>query len=186
MLKNPKETFLKYQVLCANCNWIKRYENQEEFNYLEQYSKAGETSVIKGSKEKSYCLDGLNRNTVVFRTKVNHIMIRGCDDTKIYLNGGTISGIDVLKGSNISVTTPKHNFTNVEISNYTQLKGLLDKNTLIYIINSIDVFVNQKNIGVNPFNQLKLVYKKYDYQERINIGNIPIKLFVRGQTIDYC
>ena len=29
LLKNPKETFLKFQILCANCNWIKRYENQE-------------------------------------------------------------------------------------------------------------------------------------------------------------
>ena len=29
LLRNPKETFLKFQILCANCNWIKRYENQE-------------------------------------------------------------------------------------------------------------------------------------------------------------
>ena len=29
MLENPKELFSKFQVLCANCNWDKRYENQE-------------------------------------------------------------------------------------------------------------------------------------------------------------
>lgn len=29
LLKNPGEVFLKYQILCANCNWVKRYENQE-------------------------------------------------------------------------------------------------------------------------------------------------------------
>lgn len=29
ILLNPKEAFLKYQILCANCNWVKRYENQE-------------------------------------------------------------------------------------------------------------------------------------------------------------
>ena len=28
-LKHPLEAFKKYQILCANCNWIKRYENQE-------------------------------------------------------------------------------------------------------------------------------------------------------------
>ena len=28
-VKNPEEAKQKLQILCANCNWIKRYENQE-------------------------------------------------------------------------------------------------------------------------------------------------------------
>lgn len=30
-LDHPDETNKKFQVLCANCNWIKRYENKEVF-----------------------------------------------------------------------------------------------------------------------------------------------------------
>lgn len=29
IIKNPEESKIKYQILCANCNWIKRYENSE-------------------------------------------------------------------------------------------------------------------------------------------------------------
>jgi len=29
LLKNPQELFMKLQLLCANCNWIKRYEEHE-------------------------------------------------------------------------------------------------------------------------------------------------------------
>lgn len=29
MLKNPEKFKNKYQILCANCNWIKRYTNNE-------------------------------------------------------------------------------------------------------------------------------------------------------------
>ena len=28
-LSSPKELNEKYQILCANCNWIKRFENRE-------------------------------------------------------------------------------------------------------------------------------------------------------------
>lgn len=31
MLKNISEKKSKYQILCANCNWIKRFENNEQF-----------------------------------------------------------------------------------------------------------------------------------------------------------
>ncbi len=29
IIRNPEESKLKYQLLCANCNWIKRAENKE-------------------------------------------------------------------------------------------------------------------------------------------------------------
>ena len=144
------------------------------FNKSELYTKAGTTVVIGGNSERSYVLDGLNRNTIVFKRKINHLMIRDSDDTRIYLNGGTISGIDVLKGSNVSVRTPKHNFTNVEKSHHTQLGGAVDDDTLIHVTHSMDVFVNQKNLGVNPFSQsqLKLVYTTNDDENRIDIGEM--------------
>ena len=152
---------------------LKPYEVSFD-NELERYVEMGKTVVINGSKNKSYWLDGLNKNTIVFKSKVNHIMIRGCDDTRIYLNGGTISGIDILKGSNVSVRTPKHNYTNVEISNNTTLGGTIDNNSLIHVTNSMDVIVNHKNLHVNPFikAELKLVYTTDDNQERLDIGEL--------------
>ena len=29
IIKNPKESKKRYQLLCSNCNWIKRYEKNE-------------------------------------------------------------------------------------------------------------------------------------------------------------
>lgn len=151
---------------------LNKYKNK--FNESELYTKSGTTVVIDGNINYSYMLEGLNRNTVVFKNKINHLMIRNSDDTRIYLNNGTISGIDILKNVNVSVRTPKHNFTNVEKSTYTRLGGTVDDNSLIFVSNSMDVFVNHKNLMVNPFSQseLKLVYKTSDNEERIDIGEL--------------
>lgn len=39
-LKDIKEHKEEYQVLCANCNWIKKYENKEE-HYANQNKLKG-------------------------------------------------------------------------------------------------------------------------------------------------
>jgi len=33
-LRNPKELYEKFQLLCANCNWKKRYDKHESDNFL--------------------------------------------------------------------------------------------------------------------------------------------------------
>ena len=33
-----EELFSKYQLLCANCNWIKKYEDNEVKNFEEKKS----------------------------------------------------------------------------------------------------------------------------------------------------
>lgn len=38
-LKNIKENPLNYQILCANCNWIKRFENGETGTYYDKIIK---------------------------------------------------------------------------------------------------------------------------------------------------
>lgn len=44
-LKNIKENPTKYQLLCANCNWIKRHENKESVGYLNLYIASGNISA---------------------------------------------------------------------------------------------------------------------------------------------
>jgi len=39
VLKSIMEDLGEYQILCANCNWIKRYENGEMFDYLRKINK---------------------------------------------------------------------------------------------------------------------------------------------------
>jgi hypothetical protein len=42
--ENPKEAKKRYQVLCANCNWIKRYEN---FEWYAGSSAAAEAEKVE-------------------------------------------------------------------------------------------------------------------------------------------
>ncbi len=155
---------------------LDNYGDDQFNNRSELYTKPGISIIIDGSMELSYYLNGLSRNTIVFKTKVKHVMIRNCDDTRIYLNNGTIAGIDLLFGSNVSIRTPKHNFTNVEHSNHTRLGGMVDNDSLIHVTKSLDVFVNYKNLMVNPFSTkpLKMVYKSSKDQNRLDIGELSI------------
>ncbi len=174
-IKNQQQIYTLHGEKSKSKKQLDHYKDQTSFgNDSELYTKAGTSIVIDGSMERSYCLDGLNRNTVVFKNKIKHVMVRNCDDTRIYIQGGTIGGIDVLFGSNVSIRTPKHNFTNVELSQHTQLGGTVDSDSLIHVFQSLDVFVNHKNLMVNPFSTkpLKMVYKTNDTQDRLDIGEM--------------
>jgi hypothetical protein len=173
--KNINQVFTLHGEKSKTKKRLNHYNKDIQFkNLSELYTKPGTSIVIDGSMELSYCLNGLNRNTIVFRNKVKHVMIRNCDDTRIYLSGGTIAGIDLLYGSNVSIRTPKHNYTNVEQSNHTRLAGTVDNDSLIHVTKSLDVFINHKNLMVNPFSTkpLKMVYKTNDTQNRLDIGEM--------------
>lgn len=148
----------------------------DSFDEQQMYSKAGTTVVITGKMDQSYYLNGLNRNIVIFKTKIKHVMVRLCEDTRIFLNGGTVVGIDIMHGSNISLRTPKHNFTNVENSSFAKLNGDVDSDSLIHVTKSMDVFVNHKNLMVNPFHTkpLKMVFHSSNNEERLDIGELSI------------
>ena len=174
-IKNQQQIYTLHGEKSQTKKRLDHYKDQTSFgNIPELYTKGGTSIVIDGSMERSYCLDGLVRNTVVFKKKVKHVMVRNCDDTRIYIQGGTIAGIDVLFGSNVSIRTPKHNYTNVEQSHHTQLRGTVDGDSLIHVTKSLDVFVNHKNLMVNPFHTkpLKMVYKTNDTQDRLDIGEM--------------
>ena len=50
IINNPDEAKKKYQILCANCNWIKRYENKEvcRFDLKRRYS------IMIGERVRQY------------------------------------------------------------------------------------------------------------------------------------
>lgn len=172
--KNQNQIFTLHGEKSQTKKRLNIYDNQTGFVQPELYTKGGATIIIDGAMERSYCLNGLNRNTIVFKRKVKHVMVRNCDDTRIHFNQGTIAGIDILYGSNVSIRTPKHNFTNVEQSSHTKLGGTVDSDSLIHVTQSLDVFVNHKNLMVNPFSTkpLKMVYKSRSDQDRLDIGEM--------------
>jgi len=197
--RNQKQVFTLHGEKSQTKKHLYDYKGTSFGNMSELYTKGGTSIIIDGKMERSYCLDGLNRNTVLFKNKIKHVMVRNCDDTRVYLSSGTIAGIDVLYGSNVSLRTPKHNYTNVEQSTCTKLRGVVDNDSLIHVTQSLDVFVNHKNLMVNPFHTkpLKMVYKTNSEHERLDIGEMSTsptadscadrwetKLMLMGQDID--
>jgi len=158
-IENIKQVYTLHGEKSKTKKKLKQYVDRFEDN--EMYIKSGKTVIIEGSIQDSYFLNGLNRNTLVFKKKIKHIVIRDCTDCKVYINKGTVAGCDVMYGSNVSVITSKHNFVNVEQSSYTRLFGDIDQDSLIHVTQSLDVFANQKNLKVNGYNTkpLKMVYK---------------------------
>ena len=195
--KNQKQVYTLHGENSETKKSLHPYEGNFDENELSIQS--GKTTSIDGPMERSYCLEGLNQNIIVFKGKIKHVMIRHCDDTRVYLNGGSIAGVDVLYGSNVSLRTPKHNYTNVEQSSDVQLSGTVDCDSLIHITQSLDVFINNRNLMITPFSSekpLKMTYKDNSEHERLDIGELSIspvaescderwktKLMLMGQDI---
>lgn len=172
--KNIAQVFTLHGEKSETKKKLNNYNNF--FEEQEMYTKGGTTIVIEGKMEESYDLEGLNRNIVIFKTKIKHLVIRACDDTRIFLNGGTIAGVDIMYGSNVSLRTSKHNYVNIEESSLTKVTGEVDDNTLIHVTKSLDVFVNHKNLRTNPFmtKPLKMVYKNQENEDRLDIGELSV------------
>ena len=144
--------------------------------------------VIDGVMDRSYCLDGLHKNKITFNHKIKHVMVRNCNQTEIVLNNGTIAGIDILYGSNVSIKTPKHNYTNVEQSNLTRLGGAVDDDSLIHVTKSMDVYVNQTNLMVNPFHSkpLKMVYSGHNSTNDSDLNHQNQQIMSESPITDSC
>lgn len=100
---------------------------------------------------KSYFLDGLVNSVLIFPEKINHLLVRNCESVIVHLLGGTISGIHVLYGVNITISTSKHNWTSVEYVGGSQLSGELDADSQVHVDGSMDVSMNGEILPVNPF-----------------------------------
>jgi hypothetical protein len=124
-----------------------------------QYPEEEETKAPAGKKiviyplnnKHSYMFNGLVGNPITIISKINHLVIRDCKDLVIDIQEGTISGVDILRGNNISIQTTVHNSTNAEYVNKTDLKGKVDSDSRISVRNCWDVHVNEKSVPITPF-----------------------------------
>ncbi|GAH10159.1 unnamed protein product, partial [marine sediment metagenome] len=71
----------------------------------------------------------------------------------------------------------------ISCPNNINLGGTIDNNSLIHVTKSLDVFVNHKNLMVNPFHTkpLKMVYKNNNEYDRLDIGELS-----KSPTADSC
>lgn len=110
----------------------------------------GNMLVIKETG-KSFFLDGLVKCVLIFPDKINNLLVRDCDSVTVHLLGGTISGIHVLYGTNITISTSKHNWTSLECVGGSDLKGEMDSTSRVNVDGSMDVSMNGELLPVNPF-----------------------------------
>lgn len=117
-------------------------------------TKAGEILYITHlNNKKSLILSGLCNNKIIIDHKINHILIRKSQQLTIETLG-TISGIDILNCRNVIINVVKHNFTSIEYSDQIDLYGEIDEISQIRISNCLDINVNNKQLMINPFNNL--------------------------------
>lgn len=114
----------------------------------------GETqTMISGTNKNSFILNGLEDANIVINGKVNHVLIRECYHTKIRIGDGVISGITILKGRKVTVELPIQNTTSFEQTLETMVSGQVTSDTIIYVVSSQDIFINNENLHVHPFVQ---------------------------------
>jgi len=99
----------------------------------------------------SIILSGLCRNTVIICNKINHVLMRQCTDSNIYIKKGTVSGVDVLNCHHIFIKMPYHNYTNIEYGENVHFEADADNTSQLSVIGSLDITSNGCPLPVNPF-----------------------------------
>lgn len=112
------------------------------------------------SNKQSFILSGLDDVTIRITGnsngtpgKVNHILIRECNNTRIQIDGGVISGITILKGKRVIVDLPVQNTTAIEQTSDSIIRGRITPDSVIYVTASQEITINHEILPINPFMQ---------------------------------
>lgn len=110
------------------------------------------------SNTNSYVIDGLQDNNILIKGKINHLVIRDCVNSKIYLGQGVISGIDILycQGLEIQLKNAVYNYLSIEHCNAISIFGPVNNESLILIIRSLVVNIGSSQTFCNYFDDLML------------------------------
>lgn len=118
------------------------------------YIESGEEcNLFPDSSKKSYLFNGLVKTKVYFTGKVNHILIRDCHDSYFCIRDGVISGISILKSTDIAIELPVHNTTSIEQTSKIAINGNLTNESIIYVTASQEIDFNSIRLPINPFIQ---------------------------------
>lgn len=113
-------------------------------------------TLQSNKNSNSLILSGLKNNTLIINGKINHLLMRRCENISIKLTDGTISGVDILYCKYIDLSFPLHNFTNIEYAQNINITASTDSNSELYISYSLDIIINKVTVPINPF--IKCLY----------------------------
>jgi len=122
--------------------------------------------TLSGTERDSYIIHDLNYNTVRLNSKINHLTLRNCENTDVYINS-CISGIDLILCRNIRVMIDSLPY--IEIYSCSRIEIFTLELQRLRIFHSVDISVNESDLLINPF-------KNYSFPETIENGDIKISI----------
>lgn len=143
------------------------------------YCKAGEVVHINPHTDNliSIILSGLRKNTVIIHGKLNHILVRRSEGIKLFIERGTMSGVDILHCRNMLVQMPYHNFTNLEYGEGVYFQADVNDVSQLHITGSIDVKLNEMSLPINPFMSAMFAHNGWCYKEASKIPKLMLCRF---------
>ena len=130
---------------------------------------------IKPAEEGlSLILSGLHDNIVIIHGKVNHVLIRHCNNIRVDIKQGTITGVDIIHCKRMNVIMPYHNFTNVEFGQGISFHAELNDISQLHFTGSLDVKVNGAIIPIHPFLNAMFGKDGWCYKKRSDIPKLMI------------
>jgi len=122
--------------------------------------------------------------------RVNHVLLYNCNNTYLILSDGCMTGIDIMRSKNTSITCFNYKYVHIDISNSSNIKLMIDSNKLILmnlilfysidnklltfnIENNRHVFKNKILLKSDFFNSCQIYNIKYENDEKILYLNYP-------------
>lgn len=105
------------------------------------------------SIHESIICNGLINSRLDISSKINHLLIRGCQNTSFYINQGLISGLTIIGGSNNNIVLPFQNTTSLEQTHNINIEGILLPESLILIASCSDIIINTYRLPINIFDR---------------------------------
>jgi hypothetical protein len=127
-------------------------ENKEFSNENKEFTIENNVNcIIDSHLSESYILNQLANCIIQFTEKFNHLLMRECRNVYIITDNSCISGIEMLRCSNITINSSYYNYLNLEYTTQTKINGSIDDNSIIKIMSCLDICVNSKTLLVNEY-----------------------------------
>ncbi len=128
--------------------------------------------------------------TIQLSKRVNHILLYNCNDTYVILSDGCMTGIDIMRSKNTSITCFNYKYIHIDISNSENIRLMIESNKLIlmnlisfysidnklltfYIENEQHIFKNKILLKSDFYNSCQIYNIKYENEEKILYLNYP-------------
>lgn len=143
---------------------------QSNIIYISNKDMADEKKhCIVGQIKSSYILDCIDDKRIIYKNKINKLLLTRCKNTDIILDK-IISGIDLINCINCSIKIESINIViNIENSSNINVVGSLSNDSFLLLFKNMNIYHNEKLLRSTPFNDL--VYSIYGCSE-INRSNL--------------